>query len=522
MIGILILNSKYKYGSKKTKEIFLFKPLDKTKPNYLVASDVKKKLVRARQLIVNQYALITELKIEQSAEQSTEQDKYYGCIQRILGPVNDKEIQYEAYLHHYDLYTKTQRIRNVELPSSTSVHAKAGAHHHRDITKLYTYSIDPKGCRDVDDAISFENNQIGIHIADVSYVLEKLGYNPPKKDTSVYLPHRQLNMLPEKLSCDLCSLLPGKERYAFTTWISYNGDKLEYEFEKTLIKSNRAYSYDEADKYINTKLNPLFKFVRFINKNYLKHDREIMDTHHLVETLMILTNHLVAKHLYENKITDTVYRVHQKSERVTEQAGTHELSKFLNILQSKAAMYVRPNKQLMGVDGAQYFHYGLGIKYYTHFTSPIRRYVDIYVHNLLNNLINGEDTVLSIDLDHINDVNNRTKKLDRKCNKIKFIHLILAQQSSNSSVNSINYKVNLLSFDEKYLTFYIPKYKLTYRHKICDRRVTEQYTITKTANTIAVNDVTYELYQEMSIHVNAIHDKVTGEPKLVAKILVDV
>lgn len=149
-----------------------------------------------------------------------------------------------------------------EYFSLQSVYKEVEEGKRKDLRHLDIFSVDPQGCTDVDDALHFRelsngNYEIGVHIADVSHyvkpgsLLDKISSD---RGTTVYLPDRRIDMLPEFLSAGLCSLLENQERGSFSViWeIDRNANILSTEFTKGLIKSRKAFSYDEALKTIES------------------------------------------------------------------------------------------------------------------------------------------------------------------------------------------------------------------------------------------------------------------------------
>ncbi len=292
--------------------------------------------------------------------------------------------------------------------------------------------------------ISDDTYKIGVHIADVShYVTEgsALDDEAQERATSVYLVDRTIPMLPEALSNDLCSLRPNKDKLCFSTIFTLHADGTITDcwYGKTIISSDKRFTYEEAQTGIEEGTGPFAKELVILNtlaKHYrderiaagaLTLEKEELrfvldeegnplevrkksrkDAHKMIEEWMLLANRYVAQYMSEaSKRSFMVYRVHDKPEiqRVQElrlflkslgydapiQKGvipSHYLSTVvenakndderdalsLSIARSMAkAIYTTEN---IG-------HYGLGFTYYTHFTSPIRRYPDIMVHRLL-------------------------------------------------------------------------------------------------------------------------------------------
>jgi ribonuclease R len=323
----------------------------------------------------------------------------------------------------------------------------------RDLSSTTTFTIDPADAKDFDDALSLKRLpdgqfEIGIHIADVShFVREKtaLDREAKKRGTSIYLVDRTIPMLPEILSNDLCSLNPNEPKYAFSAVFVMNkeGEVRERWFGKTLIKSDKRFTYEDAQEILDTGeglyheelkiLNEIAKKlreeklkkgaidfeteeVRFeldeVGKPIKVYKKERKDTHKLVEDFMLLANREVATYMnaaYGNNGPKAafVYRIHDAPDR----EKIINLATFVKALgfelQNKdgETTAVDIAKMLRSVDGspaealiktaavramskavystANIGHFGLAFEYYTHFTSPIRRYPDLLVHRLL-------------------------------------------------------------------------------------------------------------------------------------------
>lgn len=307
-----------------------------------------------------------------------------------------------------------------------------------------------------------ENWEIGVHIADVSHYVEEgsiIDMEAIKRATSVYLVDRVIPMLPEVLSNDICSLKPNVDRLAYSVFFEINekAEVINYKIEKTVIHSDVRLTYESAQEIINSKkgtlvtelllLDKLSKILRrkrqengSINfessevKFILDDDnmpidvffKESLSTNHLIEEFMLLANRTVAKHIGfpKKNAKPFVYRVHDlpDKERIStlneivkkfghniENNNPKVLSKSLNYLLNKVKG--EPEQQMVetltirSMAKAVYTtsnigHYGLAFDYYSHFTSPIRRYPDLIVHRLLNQYINKKPKE-NIDLEKI-------------------------------------------------------------------------------------------------------------------------
>jgi ribonuclease R len=295
--------------------------------------------------------------------------------------------------------------------------------------------------------------EIGVHIADVSYYVREgtaLDKEALKRSFSVYLVDRTIPMLPEVLSNDLCSLNPNEDRFAFSAVFKMNmqGEVKTRWFGRTVIHSKKRFSYEAAQEVLNAGKGELFSELDTFNKiakvlkekNYDagaiefeqdevrfkldEHGKPIdvykkprLETHKLIEEFMLLANREVAKFIYDNtKDTDKagMYRIHDDpdSERIGELAlfiqalGYHlpvkqgkvtsqDINKLMEQIAGKPEESLIKTATIRSMAKAIYSpknngHFGLGFKYYTHFTSPIRRYPDLMVHRILQSILMNE------------------------------------------------------------------------------------------------------------------------------------
>ncbi|MBI3501603.1 MAG: ribonuclease R [Bacteroidetes bacterium] len=378
-----------------------------------------------------------------------------GEILRVLGDAGRNDTEIHAILEEFGLpYTFPKEVIKFaeRIPEEIT---REEISRRKDFRNVTTFTIDPFDAKDFDDAISvrkLENGfwEIGVHIADVAHylkegtVLDKEAY---LRGTSVYLVDRVVPMLPENLSNVLCSLRPREEKLCFSAVFEMDDNAHVHNrwFGRTVIDSNRRFTYEEAQQVIETGkgdfsneillLDRLAKKLRAerFKKGSIAFDKLEMKFHLdeagnptgvffkqmkaanlLIEDFMLLANKSVAEFCSPNSHQKQsslpapfVYRVHDKPDSEKLKAFAEIASRFgykIN-LKNEITIAETMNKTLKEVSGkpeanmiemlairtmakAIYTtdnigHYGLGFKHYTHFTSPIRRYPDVMVHRLL-------------------------------------------------------------------------------------------------------------------------------------------
>ena len=360
-----------------------------------------------------------------------------------------KDVEVEAKTIK-DNYEKKELAETLENPE------KFGRRDYRDIT---TFTIDPADAKDFDDALSIKENEdgtfeIGIHIADVShFVVEgtKLDAEAYKRATSIYLVDRTIPMLPEILSNELCSLNPNEPKLSFSAIFTMNSRGVVQNrwFGKTIINSDKRFTYEEAQGVLDTQNGPFLKELNTLKalaeglrkekqKNgaidfeteEIKFELDDLgrpikvfkkvrkDTHKLVEDFMLLANREVAKHMYEKMEKKNgapmIYRIHDTPDpEKIENLATFLKALGFELRHKKGVATVQdiqrvlkevtgsPSETMIKVAAVRSMakaiystnnigHFGLAFDFYTHFTSPIRRYPDTVVHRLLQReLTNG-------------------------------------------------------------------------------------------------------------------------------------
>ncbi len=362
-----------------------------------------------------------------------------------------------------------------------------------DMRGVTTFTIDPKDAKDFDDALSIRRLkngkwEIGVHIADVTHYVKPdtiIDREAQKRATSVYLVDRVVPMLPEHLSNGICSLRPDEDKLTFSCIFTMddNGKVLDSKITRTVTRSDRRFTYEEAQEVIETgkgdfaeELVTLDRLAKILRKarydeGSVEFDRievrfdidetghptgvyfkESKDANKLIEEFMLLANKTVAQAIGmpqgKKKPKAFVYRVHDMPDpgklsdlstlsrtfgyKVKATGTPREVNKSINRMladvKGKGEENFLSTLAIRSMAKAIYTttnigHYGLGFDYYTHFTSPIRRYPDMMVHRLLEKYLSGGRTVNAEKLEmlckHSSDMEQLAANAERASIKYK-------------------------------------------------------------------------------------------------------
>ncbi len=417
-----------------------------------------------------------------------------GKVIDVLGNVGENNAEMHAILAEFGLPYRYPKEVEAAADAISDVIPETEIAKRIDMRGVTTFTIDPRDAKDFDDALSIrqlatDEWEVGVHIADVTHYVREgdtIDQEAERRATSVYLVDRTVPMLPERLCNQLCSLRPNEDKLCFSAIFRMNAEAevLDYEIARTVIHSDRRFTYEEAQERIETaegdfsaeilQLDALAKKLRarrFAN-GAIAFDRvevrfeiddkgkplsvffkEAKDSNKLVEEFMLLANRTVATHIGKNKTNSRgaktfVYRVHDQPNpdklsnfstfikrfgyRLKTTGKSSDISSAINSLLDEVHGKKEQNlietlavrsmaKAVYTVDNIG--HYGLAFDYYTHFTSPIRRYPDMMVHRLLEHYLSGGK---SVDKEHYEQLCEHSSNME--------------QLASNAERASIKYK----------------------------------------------------------------------------------
>ena len=324
-----------------------------------------------------------------------------------------------------------------------------------DLRRKFIFTCDPQSARDYDDALSLEtdhkgNRVLGVHIADVSHYVKPgsaIDREAYRRSTSVYLCDRVVPMLPEELCNGVCSLVPDKDRLAFSVFLTFdkNGEVVKRSFSKSVIRSKARFTYEQVMAVIRGKSDARIasreaKTIRAISalaqqiraKRFaagaldieIPEAEVILDSngemtglvtrpydesHQMIEECMVAANEAVAKELWTKGIR-ILARLHEPPDdekldmlraelkglgiKAGNISNPHVFAQLLQTIKRSplyptlSMMVLRSMKRAV-YDASAIGHFGLAKRYYAHFTSPIRRYPDLTLHRQLADYISG-------------------------------------------------------------------------------------------------------------------------------------
>ena len=307
---------------------------------------------------------------------------------------------------------------------------------------------------------------LGVHIADVSHYVKEgssLDEEAYQRSTSSYLADRVIPMLPHKLSNDWCSLNPHETKLTLSCImkISMDGKVVSYDIQKSFIESKRRMNYHEVNQFLLhgktlnddqiermlILMNELSQKLKVIRKKRGEiefesselgfivddkgrvldvYERKTDEAEELIESFMLIANETVAFHMFHSNLP-SIYRIHEQPDQIKLKTAFQTVAKLgfpvnfkqlgnpkpLQVLTEHTAhtpyQYVVHMILLRAMQKAKYSealspHYGLGARFYTHFTSPIRRYPDLMLHRLIHRFVLGESSNYKRDVYHFEEM----------------------------------------------------------------------------------------------------------------------
>lgn len=330
------------------------------------------------------------------------------------------------------------------------------------------------------------NYEIGVHIADVSHYVEydnALDKEAYQRATSVYLPDRVNPMLPEHISNVLCSLRPKEDKLTFSAifQVTPKGEIKQYWLGKTVIHSDHRFTYEEVQAIIEEKAGIYAEEILVLNEiaqkmrkkrfqqgaiNFSSQEvrfkldekgdpigimiKESKEAHQLIEEFMLLANRTVAENLSKIKVNGKPlpfpYRIHDdpdeeklvpfaafakkfghKFDTSSPEAIASSFNQLLKDVHGRPEQHVLEQLGIRTMSKAKYTaenvgHYGLGFEHYCHFTSPIRRYPDVMVHRILQDVLTNKiqaDKKLEEKCKHCSERERAAMESERAANKYK-------------------------------------------------------------------------------------------------------
>ena len=377
LIGTILIESKFLFGhTSRNVPIYLFFPYDTSYPPMRVgcsSRDGKNKIGIVR--------------FESWAEGETYPR---GTLQTLLGDAGDFDAEKEGLLQHY-VPTRKQILKCQQVGMSPpSLHLP--------LLEGYTFNIDPDGCKDIDDVFTFQKLdnshwKFTITIANLLDVVKEnteLDDLAQKQATTFYRDGEAVApMLPRWISEDQCSLLPGQERRGMSLEMSWNGETLsDFQFKETRLVNTKTFTYESIQALPPSEFPraPLEDIASFLK------GEACSDSHEWVEQAMVLYNRKVAE-LFMSTQTGLLRRLDVLDPTKLEQ---------------KAAEYCLPAEDAR--------HAAFGHVFYTHATSPLRRYADLLAQRYLRSAlasIRSEQQPTLLTLKHLNERTRSAARYER-------------------------------------------------------------------------------------------------------------
>jgi exoribonuclease R len=431
IIGTLELTNKSRYGlTSRGIPIYLFTPYNKSYPHFIVGCSEK-------DISKNKIGFI---KFDDWSASSTFPR---GQLQQIIGTSGDYEAEKQALIWQASPW---------RYPKGSYI-PKTSENIHRNVLNGFTFNIDPDGCRDVDDVLTFEQVdekiwRVTITISDVATYVEDggpvdiyaslIGQTLYDNNGSVLK-----SMLPKEYSEEVCSILPEKMSYGVSLQFLWDGEQItNKEWYETVLKSNISYTYDEFQKLESPYKNVLAKIASYLGKE------EISDSHKWIEQCMLFYNMEAGKLLKD--VGMGILRKHSKP-------NAEKLERYKTIGQSDIEKLAYSSAEYCLSNEKETVHYGLTTDAYAHASSPIRRYADLVNQRILKLLIRKSKERYIVP-QTMYDMNYRVKLIKNFSRDLEFLNAISTGQCT---FKGIILEKEFLENDIMKIKIYISEWKKT-------------------------------------------------------------
>ena len=465
--GVLVLSGNKTYGKYKNKYFYRCIPDDKRLPEFLIPYKVQ---IKFRKKQDNKYVVFKFL--------SWRKKHPIGVLINTIGDVNKLASFYEYQMYCNSLYAsianlnaKTKqmlKLHDVEYYTSKIMEK----HSIRDRRDWDIVTIDSVASKDLDDALGFkhineEETIMSIYISNIVFWMDILDLWESFADriATIYLPDRKRPMMPTKLSDDICSLLEGKPRFAFTLDIKINrktGKIMSYNYCNTFIIVNKNLRHKTEELENSFIYNELVQISSTMNKKKIYLD-SVVNSHEVVSYFMVLMNYLTALKMKEHSAGIYRFTKSNKNYKAPDNAPV-KIKKFLKIWHSMGGQYCKFENVAE--------HEMLNLEAYLHITSPNRRLVDLLnmiIYQDLFNIVKFTDKSMAFyDKWHTNDsieyINTTMKSIRKVQNNCSLLNI--CYKDENLTKNIINgYIFDKLKRNDNLYQYivYIPSLKMTNR-----------------------------------------------------------
>ena len=463
IVGTVELTSSSTYGlTKRGIPMYLFTPYDKSYPPFIVGCSEKDR----------RFNKIGLIQFEDWIDHFPR-----GSLQQTFGQSGEIDAEKSALIWQACPWKYPKYDYEPECKQDSERHPLTG----------YTFHIDPEGCKDVDDVLTFEQRsdaswRVTITISDVATYVEDgsaidimaslIGQTLYSKEGKMIRP-----MLPTAYSEKACSLLPGKESYGVSLQFVWDGHTIsDIQWLETMLHVDTSYSYEEFQVASTPYHAPLMAIATYLAKE----GREITDAHEWIEHMMIFYN------------TEAGKKLKAANMGILRRHSTPNQEKWKNYMEHVPAL------KFLAMQAAEYvlseendtMHYGLSSNTYAHASSPIRRYADLVNQRILKHLIRDckEYYIVPITM---HDMNMREKAIKRFARDMDFVEALSTGKSTFTGI--------IMDKEQKENTrikvkIYIPEWKrmvsATYK------TVSENIVLSRDETT----EINVELYHEVQVH----------------------